>query len=699
MAAKEELVRALFRPAAIALIGASGDPAKATARPQRFLEAHGYSGRIVPINPGRDEVLGVRAYPDIASAPGPIDHAFIMTPASQVPDIVAQCVSAGVKVATIYSDGFAERGEEGQSVQTRMVKTARAGGLRIVGPNSMGVIDLHAGAVMTVNAALEAREIVKGSIGVVSQSGTMLGALISRGNARGIGFSKLASIGNESDLGVAEVLAILVDDPDTNVIALFLETMRDPAALGVAARRAAAAGKPVIVYKLGRSNAGQAMALAHSGAIAGDDAAVSAFLRHHGMIRVNQFEALFELAPLVARYRPPGGKRVAVLTTTGGGAATVVDLLGARGIDLVTAPEPLRERLAPMGITLGTGPVIDVTMAGTRREVYLPAIEELLDSPACDLVVAVVGSSAQFHAEAAVEPIAASKTSQKPLVSFLVPQADASLRLLAESGIAAFRTPEGCAEAVAAFLDWHAPSEIPGKPPGNSLRSAEELLSRVRGKVMDEWSARAVFQALGVSVAPAQLVTEDMPSSEVGFPIAVKVVSPDIGHKTEAGGVALGIADDRELARVIAKMRARLGLSHPGARINGFMVQRMVEGLAEVLVGYRNTAEAGPIVTLAPGGTLAELYEDASIRVAPVDTATAHAMIDEVRGLAPVRGYRGMPKGDLSALAHAVVAVSNLATIEGSSRPVSEAEINPLIVREHGEGVVAVDALIVLEGE
>jgi acyl-CoA synthetase (NDP forming) len=453
------LADALFRPRAVALVGASGDVAKTTARPQRFLAKHGFAGRVVPINRTRDEVLGAPAWPDIAAAPGPIDQAFVMVPAAAVPGVIADCGKAGVKVATIYSDGFADAGGDGPVRQNELVALARASGVRLIGPNSMGVIDTHAGAAITVNAALEADSLAKGSIGVVSQSGTVLGTLLSRGQARGIGFSKLVSMGNESDIGVGEVVDMMVDDAETRSILLFLETIRDPLSLGQAARRAFAAGKPVIAYKLGRSAIGRDLAVSHSGAIAGPDDAATAYFRHHGILRVDMLETMFELPALVAGQSPPPGRRVAVVTTTGGGAAMVADNLGRRGVALVPAPDAVKTHLAPLGIDVGKAPVIDLTMAGARKEVYAPTLDLLLDDPGCDAVVAVVGSSAQFHPEVAVEPILEAGKQSTPLAAFLVPQADRSLGLLAEAGVPAFRTPESCADGLAAFLDWSAPAD------------------------------------------------------------------------------------------------------------------------------------------------------------------------------------------------------------------------------------------------
>ncbi|MBC7779341.1 MAG: CoA-binding protein, partial [Proteobacteria bacterium] len=255
--------QALFTPRRIALVGASGDASKNTARPQRFLRKHGFTGTILPINPGRAEILGETAYPSLDAAPGPIDHAFIMTPGDSVLGLVAECVRLKVPVATIFSDGFAERGDAGRRLQDEIVAVARAGGLRLLGPNSIGIIDTHADSPLTCNATFETDLLLRGHLGIVSQSGSMMGALMSRAQARGLGFSRLVSVGNECDIGVGELVDMMVDDPNTHAILLFLETLRDAPVLAAAARRAQAGGKPVIVYKLGRSEIGRELAASH----------------------------------------------------------------------------------------------------------------------------------------------------------------------------------------------------------------------------------------------------------------------------------------------------------------------------------------------------------------------------------------------------------------------------------------------------
>ncbi|NQV83072.1 MAG: acetate--CoA ligase family protein [Rhodospirillales bacterium] len=699
----QDIARALLSPRSVALIGASGDEGKNTARPLRYLRKHGFCGGVFPVNARRGEVLGEKAWPDLKSAAedagGTIDHAYVMVPRAAVPGVIADCAEAGVAVASIYTDGFAEAGEEGMQFQQSMVRAARAGGVRILGPNSMGVVNVQTGMGMTTNAALEVSGLVPGPFSVISQSGTALGALLSRGQARGFGFSKLLSIGNESDLSVGEVVDCLVEDPDTGAILLFLETLRRADDLAQAARRAFAAGKPVIAYKLGRSDAGQRMATSHSGALAGPDEAATAFFRHHGILRVDTLEALLETPFLIMGRTPTRTtgarpKRVAVMTTTGGGAAMVVDRLGLAGIDFAGPPARVIERLIPLGIRLSsTSPVIDVTMVGARGDVYGPTVGDLIADDGNDAVICVVGSSAQFRPDVAVSPIIEYKNSDKPVAVFCVPEAGESLRALSEAGMAGFRTPESCADAVAACLNWTAPvPETTAELPGGVL----SLLRPPSPARLDEGAALAVFGALGITCVQRRVLgADDAIPDDIAYPVAAKVLSADIAHKTEAGGVVLNIPDAEALKRAIVSILVNTTRAHPQADIAGILVQPMETGLAEALVGYRLDPVAGPVVVVGAGGILTELYNDAAVRVAPVNRETAKAMIAEVRGLAIVAGYRGLPKGDLGALADVIVRVSTLAHAQGPA--VLEAEINPVVIK--AKGVVAVDGLIVLAEE
>jgi len=672
------LFQALFAPRGIALYGASGDAAKNTARPLRYLRKHGFAGRIAPINRTRREIFGETAYPSLAEAPGEIDQVFIMVPPADVPAACAECFARRVPVVTIFTDGFGETGATGRAVEARLVAGARAAGVRLLGPNSIGLVSTSPATALTVNASLEIERLPVGPLAVVSQSGSLIGALLSRGAARGIGFSRLVSVGNESDLSVGELVDLLVDDDQTKAILLFLETLRRPEAIARAARRAFDAGKPVIAYKLGRSSAGAALARSHTGAIAGDDRAADAFLRDCGVLRVRSFEALIETASLVMGQRPPQGKRVAMMTTTGGGAAVVADPLGAANVELVAPPAALVEKFRALRVRVADSPLIDLTLAGTRASVYGPVLEALLASAHCDAVVAAVGSSGQFHPQLTIEPIVSAHRAhpQKALAIFIAPEAPASLALLAKAGIAAFRTPESCADALAAFLAWRAPRNPP----------------RADTTPVALQPAEALFAALGIPQAQAQhLRAADEPIT-CPFPVAIKIASPDIEHKTEVGGVELGLRDAREAAAAAQRVLERARKARPRARIDGLIASSMVQGLGEAILGYRRDPQVGPLVLVGAGGTLAEVYRDFALRMAPVSLDEAREMVAEVRGFAPLAGFLDAPRGDLEALARAVAAFSRLAGLP----EVAEAEINPLIVKVQGEGVVGVDALLVL---
>ena len=682
---------ALFSPRAVALVGASGNPKKNTARPMRFMRKHGFEGVIYPINPGQSEVMGERAYAGLDELPGPIDHAFIMVSSDQVPALLAPCAKAGARVVTIYTDGFGETGAEGMARQQELVRDARALGLRIVGPNSIGLANLDRGLILSVNAAFEADSLIAGDVSLVSQSGSMMGSLLARAAARGFGFSKSISVGNESDVTVGEIIEVLADDPQTKVILLFLETIRDAGVFGAALEHARQRGKPVIAYKLGRSEQGDALAQSHTGAMAGNDVAVDAFLRAHGVMRVHHLETLFELIPLAERYlghcpAVTAPARVAVITTTGGGAATVVDNLGLHGMVAVAPPPDFVAHMAARGTQIRETPVIDLTMAGTSSQ-YRDLLEQLLRASWCDAVLSVVGSSAQFQPDLAVKPlIEANRPTDKPLAVFLAPEATESLRLLQQAGIAAFRTPEACADALAVFF----------APRGNAPQPVESVFwpadLPVAGLLTEYESARA-FAVLGVPTAHAELLAPGQLTHGVPYPVVVKISSRDIPHKTDAGGVRVGITDDAGLARAAGEIIASASVHAPNARIDGLLVQSMAPRLLELMLGYRDDPLVGPTVILGAGGITAEISPDFAIRLAPVGIDDARAMILEVRATRLVRGFRGLPQGDCEALARAIVAFSQLAAIRGAH--VAEAEINPLFVQT--DGVIAVDGLVRLD--
>jgi acyl-CoA synthetase (NDP forming) len=690
------LTKALFAPDSIALIGASADVSKHTSLPQRYLRRHGFTGKIFPVNPTHREIFGEPAYASADLIPQQVDHAFIMLPARLVPEAVSQCAANGVRVATILSAGFAETGEAGRKLQQDIFERAQAIGMRILGPNCLGVIDTNQGVAISANESLETPQLRKGHISLLSQSGSLLGSLLSRGQARGLGFAKMVSVGNEADLGVGELGDLLVDDADTHAILLFLETIRDPRRFSAMARRAHQAGKPIIAFLLGRSPIGNQLAASHTGAIAGSTAAIEAFLQENGVIRVDLLETLIEMAPFVIGRKPLRVGKVSVMGTTGGGGALMVDNLGMRGISVAGPTREVIAQLATQNIHISDSPLIDLTLAGTNPRVFGAVMDAMMTSPDNEAVITVVGSSSQFRPDRAVVPIIErAKASAKPVAVFLTPDAPESSRLLADASISVFRTPEACADAVRAYFSWQAPVDdaLPMLPDS-------DILTALAREAVKSGDATELIDKLGIAQARTAIVPIDASEPDVvaavaglKFPVAVKIVSADIPHKTEAGGVLLDVADVAALRDALRQMRDTVRRRRPDANLEGFAIQEMRTGLAEVLVGYRVDPRIGPTIVVGVGGVLAEIYRDAVVALAPVSVERAHAMIDQLRGLAPLRGYRNLPEGDLPALAKAISAWSRLAQLPDSG--IAEAELNPLIIGKKNQGVVAVDALLV----
>ncbi|MEM9059120.1 MAG: acetate--CoA ligase family protein [Pseudomonadota bacterium] len=677
----------VFAPRAVALIGLSSRADAPTGRPLQFLRRAGYSGKIHVVNPARETVQGERCLTSIHDAPEVPEHAYILVGQDRVEQAVHDCAEAGVKIASILADGFGEAGSEGLARQNRLVDIARSAGMRLLGPNSMGVADLHLGSLITVNAIYQEQDLPTGPVSLISQSGSMMGGLISRAKALGIGYARTAAVGNECDLGVPELGRMMLADPNTEVIALFLETIRDADGLAGFAAAAHDADKPVIAYKLGRSALGQEMAVAHTGALLAEDSVTDAFLRDIGIARVTSLDALVE-APMLFRGRTPLGlsaPSIGVITTTGGGGATVCDRLALEGISVAPPSANVLQTVRDTGLSVVPGPMLDLTMAGAGPDFVKPAIEAVASEETVDLVLSITGSSGRSSPERTIPPLVEADAQGKPLVSFMVPDALESLKGVIAGGLPGFRTPEACADAIGAFCRWRAPR----------ITQIARLPEAGIPRVLDEHRSLRLLQSAGVLIPQTiRCRPGDRPDLPFPYPIVAKVLSEDVPHKTDAGGVELGIRNSEELSEATLRIKANVERHHPEVTVDEILIAPMIDTLQEVLIGYKLDPSVGPVVTLAPGGILVGLYDDKTIRCAPVDRATARTMIDEVKGLAPIRGHRGLPKGDLDALADAIVAISGLIDHQPT---VLEAEANPVMVQR--QGVVAVDALVTLAGE
>ena len=689
-AAAQDLYRVLLAPRSVALVGASDDSAKVAGRPLVFLRRAGFAGKVYPVNPNREIVQNERAWPSVAALPEVPDHAYILSPTETVIAAVEACASAGIALVSILASGFSEAGHEGIAREQRLREIVARSGIRILGPSCLGIVNARKRLVLSANAAFAEPNMPVGKIFVASHSGSMIGALVSRGKERGIGFAGLVSVGNEVDLGIGEICASTLDDPNVDAYLLFLETLRKADKLRAFALEAAARGKPIVAYKLGRSSAAAQLAVSHTGALAGEDDVADAFLKDCGIARVETLDALIESLPLLRRVplvrMLERQRKVGVVTTTGGGAAMVVDQLGVRGVTVETPSAETFGRLAAAGVDVVPGGIVDLGLAGARYPLMKAALAVMLSAPEFDLIVAVAGSLANLYPDLAVRPIIDSNDGPKPLVAFLAPEAGAALALLTQAGLPNFRSPEACADAIAAAFCRRVPKPVTAR----SDRRASG-----GGRMLDELEAYGVLDRLGVPHAQTVEINVNagnLSKLPLPYPLAAKILSAGIAHKTDVGGVVLGIRDAAGLSDAIARIRASVAEHRPGTVVERIIVQPMEDGIGEVLIGYRIDAQVGPLVMLAAGGVLTEIYRDRSLRLAPVDLDAAKEMIREVKALQAMAGYRGKPAGDLDALAQAIVALSQLACVEDLN--VAEAEINPLLVRRAGEGVVAVDALV-----
>ncbi len=682
------LAQALFKPSSIAIVGISDDAGKTSGRPLQFLRRAGFQGTVYPVNANRQTVQGEVAYARVEDLPEVPEHVFVLTPTDTVVDAVARCARLGVKVVTVLASGFSESGPQGAQREAQLREVVRASGTRLLGPSSLGVVHPATGMVLTANAAFAEPDLPTGKVFVASHSGSMIGALVSRGKARGMGFAGLVSVGAEADLSLGEICHSTLDDPEVEGYLLFLESLRHGEALRAFAREAARRGKPVVAYKLGRSAVAAEMALTHTGALAGEDDVADAFFRDMGIARVGVLEALLECFPLARRLALADGpaSRIGIVTTTGGGAAMVVDQLGIRGVDTQPVSAATLARLQAAGIPAQPGRVLDLTLAGTRYEVMKAALDTLMDSGEFDLVLAVVGSSARFQPNLAVRPILDCAGRKTALAAMLVPDAPEALASLTAAGVPCFRSPEACADAIAAVFARRQPGVQPRLVP-RGARPAVPLSEAQAYGVLDQLEiVHAPYVTLALDGEPGP---DPLP---FGFPVVAKICSSQIAHKTEVGGVVLGIDSRAALQDALAALAANLALRAPGVVCNEALVQPMTSALAEVLVGYRVDPEAGPLVMLAAGGIWAEIARDRSIRMAPVTVEVAREMVAEVRALQAVSGLRGKSRGDLEALAQAVSRLSQLAL--KPEMGISEAEINPMMILPEGQGVRAVDALI-----
>ncbi len=685
------------------MIGASADPSKTTGKPIVYLKKYGYAGEIFPVNPRAASIDGLRCYPDVASLPAAPDVALVLLGPAQAHEAVGALAERGTAAAIVLAGGYAESGADGIRLQRELLEAA--GSMRLLGPNTIGLVNLTDGVPLSASGALEGEQPAVGGIALLSQSGGILGALLSHAAARGIGLSKLVATSNEADLEVADFIDFLADDPATSVIALYLETIRDAPRFRAATRRAAQAGKPVVAFKVGRSAAGMRAVVSHTGALAGADRMYDALFEREGVIRAQRYPDLLDISMALSPRRVLRGKRVAILTSTGGAGSLVSDSLGLAGFatpppEGVTA-ERLRALQGDSQAVLDRNP-IDVTLAGLKSDLLQAAIDAVAESPDYDAVVMVVGSSSLSRPDLVAGVIRnVLPRSDKPILAYVSPSAPQVVRALGTSGIPAFSTPEGCAAGLIALSKAFDAAQRVAPPRSAAAAPPDALieLPRFGAGALDEQQAKQVFAAFGVpcvrEIAVADAAQAAAAARQLGGRIVLKLLSGDITHKSDVGGVAVDVPPSDVGARL--ESMAREVQAHTGLRPERFLVQAMVSGGIELIIGLHRDP-LGVAVLLGTGGVTAELMGEHVLRMLPeaggLREAEALEMVQSLKAWPLLNGYRGRPKADVAALTACIVAFSQMAAQMGDT--IAAAEINPLFVLPEGHGVAAADGILVL---
>ncbi|MGD9536064.1 MAG: bifunctional acetate--CoA ligase family protein/GNAT family N-acetyltransferase [Alphaproteobacteria bacterium] len=695
---------ALFKPRAVAVIGASERRGSVGNVVMRQLLAGGFDGPIMPVNPKRRAVAGVLCYPDVKTLPATPDLAVIATPPETVPSIIADLGTRGTRAAAVLTAGLGQvKTTAGQTVRQAMLEAARPHLLRILGPNTVGVLVPGIG----LNASFAHVGAKPGKIALIAQSGALCTVMLDWAAARGIGFSHFISLGDSADVDFGDAIDYLAGDPDTRSILLYIEAVSGTRKF-MSAARAAARNKPVIAIKAGRVAEGARAAASHTGALAGADDVYDAALRRAGVLRVYEIGELFDAVETLAYARPVGDGRLAILTNGGGPGVLAVDSFVSQGGALANlAAETIATLDAALPATWSRGNPVDIIgdAPGSR---YREALERTLADPGVDAVLVMHSPVAVASAMEAAEVVCevAAQTSKCVLTSWLGETAvQAPRRRFAEAGLPSYQTPEQAVRGMLHMVRYRANQAQLMETPSATAEDGAPDRERARRLIADrlasgvtmlgEADSKALLLAYGIPVATTEIVPDTDAAVEAaqraGFPVVLKINSPDITHKTDVGGVALDLEDAAAVKAAAERMLARVRDTRPEARLAGFTVQPMIRrpGAYELIVGASVDATFGPTVLFGEGGTAVEAIGDRTIGLPPLNRALARGMIERTRIARRLKGYRDVPAADLAAVEGVIVALSQLVAEHGA---VAEVDINPLLA--DAKGVIGLDARV-----
>ena len=693
-----------FAPDSIALIGASRDLEKIPGRLLSMLRKNEFPGKIYPINPHYGDIDGLKCYPTIADVGQPIDLAIVIIPARVVLGALEQCAAAGVKHAVIISSGFAEEGGDSAAMQDAIVALAKRTGLRISGPNAEGFYSQVQRVAATFSPTVDVKPnepqlvATRRRIGIVAQSGGIGFAIYHRAKAIGVALSYVISAGNECDLGAGEFFEYMVQDPSTDVILLFIEGIRDVDKFLTAARRAAEVGKPVIVTKVGRSGAGERAATSHTASMAGWSAAYDAVFARYGFIVSNDLDEAVTIAGVLTTSPIPKGDRVAVLTVSGGGGIWGADTVSMQGLQVPELSETIQTEIGKLMPSYGSARnPIDVTAQGAHAGGLQKSIDLLDASAEVDATLVVLSLSSDTRMpfkQAELKPVISAQN--KPIVfySYTLPSQFARSELAA-SGAVVLSGLTHVGVALRRIVDYSRFKLAP--PPNSGALASRDLSAHLKSAGMSEFDSKSLLREAGIALPEEVLVTEksalDSAIARTGFPLVMKIQSPDIGHKSEIGGVRINIATKGEVFLAFEALLENARRHRPDAQIQGVLVGPMAKKGVEIIIGTMCDATFGPMVMVGFGGITTELFRDVVYRPAPVGVAEAASMLAELKAAPLLDGFRGAAQADVPSLCELIEKVSLLAARH--SRQISEIEINPVLVHGEGQGVTIVDVLVV----
>ena len=693
----------LFHPRGIAIVGASADLSRIGGHPIKALKAAGYQGGIFPINPKYPDMHGLTCYPHVSAIDAPCDLAVVAVPAAGVAQAIRDCGKAGIRAAVVLTAGFRETGAAGRALEAELQRAATDSGVRVIGPNCQGMLSVHDRVWAAFGSPTDETALRAGSVSCTFQSGGFGFAIVNLAEVQGLGFRYCVSTGNETDVTTPELLSAFLDDPGTSLAFAYLEGTPDARQFLALGAKSLELAKPVLIWKAATTEAGVKAAASHTANMTGSYDLYRAAMRQSGLIEVDDVEPIVDIAKLFAQGRLPRGNAVGVLSISGGSGIVFAD----RGVRAgLTLPKFSYATLAALRKVIPSfGSVdnpADVT-AGVFNDMSLftSTLDIVLADPGIDQLSILLASIGGAHAQRAAEAIAAAsaKTDKPVHVAWSGRRAKsvAAAEILEAARIPVLTTPVRLAQAAAVLARFADDRRrlLPRQAPPIAMPS--DLILPDGPVTLNEAESKAILRAFGVPVVREALVADARAAAsaltDASGPFAVKIVSRDIAHKTEAGGVQLSVAR-ADLEAAARTVMANASKAVPNARIEGVLVSEMAQGL-EVLIGVINDASFGPAVALGLGGVLAEVMQDVTHRIAPFDLETARDMIAELRGARLFDGYRGKPAADKEALARTLVAISQMAVALGSR--LGEMDINPVFVGPPGRGLAAADALIVLK--